>query len=238
MERSYLPTPLGEISYIERKGGFPIIFLHGLGGSGNNWLKLAQYLPEDYRLLMPDLGGHGKTGVQMKDFSIAEQVELLKAFIEAKGIRDFALVGNSYGGWVSMRYCLAGGNPSFLVLVDSAGINPTVGEASKEGAERFVSRVMEMNPKNDPEIIGKFVRTNSTGREKLTEDELHSIKAKTLIIWGRSDRLIPVEYARKLHVSIGGSGIHILDDAGHIPHSTHPKEVADLLISFIELSHH
>ena len=46
MERSYLSLSSGGISYLERKGQYPIIFLHGLGGTGNNWLKLAGYLPD------------------------------------------------------------------------------------------------------------------------------------------------------------------------------------------------
>lgn len=233
MERLYLPTQLGDISYLERKGTFPVIFLHGLGGSGNNWLRLAGFLDERYRLLMPDLGGHGKTAAAMKDYSVAEQVAIIFAFIRELGLSRYALVGNSYGGWVSMRLCIAGAAPDYLVLIDSAGINPTVGEMSAEGKERFVERVMQMNPRNDREIIRKFVEQNATGTEKISDDELAALPPNTLIIWGSRDRLIPVEYARKLHSGISGSSLKILEDAGHIPHSTHPEKVGPLLQEFM-----
>lgn len=235
MERSYLPTPFGDLSYLERKGVFPIVFLHGLGGSGNNWLKLAQYLPGKYHLLMPDLLGHGKSTRPVKDYSIAEQVEVLKFFVREKNLAEYALVGNSYGGWVSMRFCAAGGKPAYLILVDSAGINPTVGEFSKEGEDAFVQRVMAMNPRNDPEVISRFVRMNATGSEKLTPEELKSLPEKTLIIWGRKDRLIPVKYAEELHRRIGGSELKILEEGGHIPHSTNPEEVAWLISDFVRV---
>ena len=169
----------------------------------------------------------------MQEFSIAEQVQALKEFIMKLGLERFSLVGNSYGGWVSMRFCVSGGNPENLILLDSAGINPTVGEEPPENEERFVQRVMAMNPRNNVEFIRKFVRVNATGREKVTTAELNSIRARTLIIWGSRDRLIPVKYAEELHRNIQGSRLEILENAGHTPHSTNPDEVGRLLTLFL-----
>lgn len=233
MERSYLPLSRGKISYLERKGKHPVIFLHGLGGSGNNWLKLAGHLPHDIGMIMPDLCGHGRTEIPLAEFSIAEQVQALEEFIAELGLERFSMVGNSYGGWVSMRFCINGGNPENLILVDSAGINPTVGEDSPENEERFVQRVMAMNPRNNVESIRKFVKANATGKEKVTKDELNSISSRTLIIWGRKDRLIPVRYAEELHRNIRESTLEILESAGHTPHATNPEDVGKLLSSFI-----
>ncbi len=233
MERSVIQLSSGKVSYLEREGVYPVVFLHGLGGSGNNWLRLAGQLPKHIRMIMPDLCGHGRTEIPMKDFSIAEQVLALKELILKLGLERFSMVGNSYGGWVSMRFCASGGNPESLVLMDSAGINPTVGEESPDNEEKFVQRVMAMNPRNNVEYIRKFVRVNATGREKVTNEELNSIRARTLIIWGRKDRLIPVKYAEELHRNIQGSKLEILEDAGHIPHSTNPEEVGKLLAKFL-----
>lgn len=233
MERLYLPTSRGEISYLERDGEFPVIFLHGLGGSGNNWLKLAQYLPEKYRILMPDLGGHGRTTAKMIQYSIAEQVDLLREFLEGKGISRYAMVGNSYGGWVSMRFSSSVEKPAFLVLLDSAGINPTVGESSSDAIDRFVERVVSMNPKNDPDVVRRFVIENASGKEKVSSDELSGMPENTMIVWGSGDRLIPLKYAETLHSGIAGSRLEILEGAGHTPHSTHPEEVARLLKDFV-----
>lgn len=236
MERLYLPTVLGDISYLERKGHFPLVFLHGLGGSGNNWLKLAQYLPETYRLIMPDLPGHGRSTKSLEHHSVADQVEYLRLFIEGLQLDRYALVGNSYGGWVSMRFSSDVVNPQYLVLVDSAGINPTVGEFSGESIDGFLDRVMKMNPKNDRDIISRIVAMNATGKEKLMKEDLMRLPRNTLIIWGEKDRLIPVEYGRKLSEMIPGSSFASIPDGGHIPHSTHPSEVAALITGFIRIS--
>lgn len=234
MERLYLETSAGTVSYLERKGTTPVIFLHGLGGAGNNWLKLAQHIPGKYRLLMPDLAGHGKSRKNLVEYSVHEQVEFLKAFIDALGLEDYSLVGNSYGGWVAMKYSSSIATPSSLILVDSAGINPTVGESSEEGISMFVDRVMKMNPKNSRETIFSFVRKNAIGDEKLTAEELSKLPGSTLIIWGRKDRLIPVDYAEELHKAIPGSILKIIEDGGHTPHSTNAKEVAEAIVGFLE----
>ncbi len=234
MERSYLETSSGSVSYLERTGGFPLIFLHGLGGSGNNWLKLAAYIPDKYRLLMPDLAGHGHSRIQLLDYSVKEQVNFLKSFVNGLGLRKYALIGNSYGGWVAMKYSATLEKPDALILLDSAGINPTVGESSEEGISHFVDRVMNMNPRNNRENIVRFVRQNATGEEKLTPEELSKLPLRTLIIWGAKDRLIPPEYARKLNDSIHGSVLRILDGGGHTPHTTNAQEVSSAIVEFLE----
>lgn len=234
MERSCLPLNSGEVSYIEREGGFPVVFLHGLGGSGNNWLRLSQYLPGRYRLIMPDLAGHGRTKYHLEEFSLEEQVRMLGDFVKGLGLERFAVVGNSYGGWLAMRFCAAGWKPDYVILLDSAGINPTVGESTPESQERFVDRVMNMNPRNDREVIRRFVEHNATGKEKLTDEELSRMPERTLIVWGRKDRLIPLEYAEKLHEKIRGSGMVVMDDAGHTPHSTNARELASIIGEFID----
>lgn len=235
MERSYLETSAGRVSYLERKGTYPLVFLHGLGGSGNNWLKLSKFLPDKYRLLMPDLAGHGKTVSNIYEYCVREQTEFLKSFIDALGLKDFTLVGNSYGGWVSMKFSAKIKKPLSLILVDSAGINPTVGESTEEDTVKFVDRVMHMNPKNNRDTIRKFVKRNALGDEKLTEDELSVLPSNTLIIWGRKDHLIPIEYAEKLNRLIRGSVLRIIEDGGHIPHSTNPEKVAQVILEFMEL---
>lgn len=233
MERLYQPLSKGGISYLERKGDYPVIFLHGLGGSSNNWLKLANFLPDNIRMIMPDLCGHGRTNVPLVNFAIEEQVQALNEFITKLDIQEFSIVGNSYGGWVSMRFCIAGGNPDNLILVDSAGINPTVGEESSENSENFVQRVMKMNPRNNIGFIRNIVHVNSTGKEKVTVEELEAINARTLIVWGQNDRLIPVSYAEELHRNIKGSTLKIMESAGHTPHSTNPEELGEILTSFL-----
>ena len=234
MQRSEIHTNLGMISYLHRDGTIPIIFLHGLGGSGNNWIKLQQYLDPVFALYMPDLAGQGRTMIDNYDYTIGMQCRVVRSFADSLGISHPVLMGNSYGGWVSLRLVLSGMPVLHLFLVDSAGINRTGGEGTPESREAFVDRIMRMNPGNSRESIRQMIMNNATGREKLTDGELGSISVPTTIIWGSEDRIIPVDYAYQLHSLIHGSHLEIINGAGHTPQTSNPEEVAGIISRYIK----
>lgn len=209
-----------------------MVFLHGLGGSSNNWMRLAKYLDSSYSLYLLDLLGHGKTVSTGWHHTVKEQCTMLSEFLENTGIDRFGLVGNSYGGWISATYAARMGRPEILVLEDSAGINPTVGEGDTRKMEAFIDRLQSFGRTNDREIMKKIILKNSTGEEKLTSGDLSSIDARTLIIWGERDRIIDAKYGRLMADGIDGSILEVIRDAGHVPHYTHPEETARIINNF------
>jgi hypothetical protein len=56
----------------------------------------------------------------------------------------------------------------------------------------------------------------------------------TLIIWGRRDRIIPVDHARPAHEAMPGSRLELFDDAGHFPHLDNPLLFARTLAHFLD----
>lgn len=232
MERLFGRTSFGKISYLYRKGEHNLVFLHGLGGSSNNWMRLVKYLDEDYSLYFLDLLGHGRTGAGKWNYTVKEQCSMLSEFLDECGISKFGLVGNSYGGWISAAYAAKVGKPEILILEDSAGINPTVGESDTDKMEKFIDRLQSFGRTNDREIMKKIIVENSTGAEKLSTGDLASIRARTMVIWGDRDRIIDPRYGRELSEQINGSTFEIIKDAGHVPHYTHPEKTASLINSF------
>lgn len=233
MERKTLLTDLGLISYLERKNSAgssgSIVFLHGLGGTGNAWIRVASLMRDDIDVYMPDLLGHGRSDKSKGNYTLNDQVSAVDSFIKLLQLDDFTLVGNSYGGWISLKYFLRFGRPSILVLVDSAGINPTVAETSPEAVESFIDDAVKMSPFNEPRIIRNLLNNNSKPSEKVTVSDLDRIKAKTIIIWGSKDNIIPLKYGKILHERIKGSRMFILDGEGHTPHITSPGDIAEIL---------
>ncbi len=71
-------------------------------------------------------------------------------------------------------------------------------------------------------------------RSVLTDDELSSVQAQTLIIWGARDRFFPVAHARRAHRLIPGSILHILPEAGHVATWDAPETVNGLLKGFFK----
>jgi Predicted hydrolases or acyltransferases (alpha/beta hydrolase superfamily) len=186
--RRSFESSYGTISYIERSGKIPVIFLHGLGGTGNSWMKLPQHLKEDIGLYFLDLVGQGRSAKPDIEYTISVQEDVIGELTEALGLEDVSLVGNSYGGWVAMRYSLDRKQPTHLVLEDSAGVNRTFGEMEEGSRDQFVEMVVRGNPMNARSVISNIVKNNSNPSWKLKESELKKLKAKTLIIWGKMTR--------------------------------------------------
>jgi triacylglycerol esterase/lipase EstA (alpha/beta hydrolase family) len=87
------------IEYQGRDGGQPIILVHGLNANSKNWYYQRKYFEKDYRLIMMDLPGMGKsTRPSNKNFSLDNLSADLKTVIDHTGVKDVILWGHSLGG--------------------------------------------------------------------------------------------------------------------------------------------
>lgn len=234
MERKTVSTQSGHISYLHRKGKYPVVFLHGLGGTGNSWIRLAKFLKDDLESYFLDLPGHGRSSRDGSEYTLSSQSAAIRDFTDALGLEKFSLAGNSYGGWIAMKYTANIRQPDRLILVDSAGANHTVGEQSGSVSGKFLDKVMSMSAFNDSRIIESILKNNARPEEKMTDHEFSKITCRTAIIWGAQDSLIPVEYANMIHEKIPGSSLHIMENCGHIPQIEKPEELAGIINDFIQ----
>ena len=106
--------------------GDPIIALHGLGGTLYSWHKLKDSFP-NHQLILIDLKGAGDSPKPHdKHYAIRDQAELILKFIRDGNLNNLTLMGNSYGGAVSLFLAieLCKENPNrlaSLILIDSGG---------------------------------------------------------------------------------------------------------------------
>ena len=114
--------------YCESYGsGDPLLFLHGLGGSTYSWRYMVAPFSTNHQVILIDFRGEGKSPKpDDTHYSILDQGELIYQFIIEHDLKNLTLVGNSYGGAVSLllaiRLCAESPSRlSKLVLIDSAG---------------------------------------------------------------------------------------------------------------------
>lgn len=114
--------------YCESYGsGEPMLFLHGLGGSTFSWRYMVAPFSGNHQVILIDFRGEGKSPKPHdKKYSIGDQGELIYRFIVEHDLKNLTLVGNSYGGGVSLLLAirLCAENPSRLkklILIDSGG---------------------------------------------------------------------------------------------------------------------
>lgn len=103
--------------------GFPIVIIHGLYGSSDNWMNISKELSKDFEVYVLDLRNHGKSP-HSDDFSIGFMVDDLLQFFEETKIQKAFLLGHSLGGKIAMEFTHK--YPKFikkLVVVDIAPRN-------------------------------------------------------------------------------------------------------------------
>ncbi|MEP6819891.1 MAG: alpha/beta hydrolase [bacterium] len=104
--------------------GEPILFLHGLGGNTYSWRYMKEPLAHYYQVILIDFRGEGKSPKPHdKHYSLEDQSELIYQFIVEHNLQRLTLVGNSYGGAVSLllaiRLCAeTDSRLAKLVLID------------------------------------------------------------------------------------------------------------------------
>ena len=115
--------PGGEVDYAEIGKGDPIVFVHGISGSWQNWLENLPHFGRSHRAIALDLPGFGASPMPSWPIDMPAYGRLLHDFCEKLGVGSGAtLVGNSMGGLVAAEAILsAPGRFQRLVLVSAAG---------------------------------------------------------------------------------------------------------------------
>jgi len=105
--------------YFRSQGeGQPIIILHGLFGSSDNWVSIAKILATTNRVYLLDLRNHGKS-FHSSDFTYQAMAEDIRLFIEEHSIEKPLIIGHSMGGKVAMHFAIKYPElPKGLVVVD------------------------------------------------------------------------------------------------------------------------
>ena len=144
-EMKYLDIHGERVAYVDEGSvdegsGEVIVLLHGIAGSSQTWRALVGPLSRRYRVIAPDLLGHGNSTKPRADYSLGALSALVRDILDELGIARATVVGHSLGGGIAMQFVYQ--HPDYverLVLIGSGGLGPDVGLtlrlASLPGAE-------------------------------------------------------------------------------------------------------
>ncbi len=247
-------TPIGSQAIFTKGTGAPIFFLHGAGDHAGSWVKIADYFTAKNRVILVDLAGHGdsapKGTIADGPLSLATVLHGFEGVIDSQAPgKKVVLVGNSLGGWIAMLYAAA--HPDRverIVLVDGGAIRgerpdlvqlPTNREEARKlfdsvvdpGSPKpadFVLDDIVRQAQNGP--IGRLAKAGAPEMEKyLLDGKLQQFTTPTDLIWGESDRLIPLTYANRLSAELPASRLSTLPRCGHVPQQECPRAFSDAL---------
>ncbi len=112
------------VNTIELGSGPPIVFIHGLSGSWQNWLEQLPVLAAEHRVVAMDLPGFGHSPMPAREISISGYGRILDELLGELGIDAAAVVGNSMGGFIGAELAISfPQRVERLVLVSAAGLS-------------------------------------------------------------------------------------------------------------------
>jgi len=124
-ELTHLELHAERIAYQDAGQGPTLLLIHGMAGSSATWDAIIPRLAKNYRVIAPDLLGHGKSAKPRGDYSLGAFAAWLRDLLDELGIDRVTVIGQSLGGGIAMQfayqhrdYC------ERLVLIGSGGLGP------------------------------------------------------------------------------------------------------------------
>jgi len=127
-ELKYLELHGDRVAYLDEGQGEVILLLHGMAGSSQTWRSVIGPLARKYRVVAPDLLGHGNSAKPRSDYSLGAFAVWLRDLLDELGVARATIVGQSLGGGVAMQFTYQ--HPDYcqrLILISSGGLGPDVG---------------------------------------------------------------------------------------------------------------
>ncbi len=247
-----------KVRVLEAGSGDPLVFMHGAGGLFPDNPFLDQ-LAEHYQVFAPEFPGFGESTDEelledMLDFSLHGW-----DVVHALGLSKPHIVGHSMGGMIAAEMAsLAPNDVSKLVLVASAGLwiaeHPIPDIFSflphefaqylfhdrAQGEAMLTGGLDLKNPEALKEFyIGNSRRLSMAGKilfpvpNRRLSKRLYRLTAPTLLVWGKSDTLIPPVYAEYFKKQIASAEIIEIEQAGHMIPYEQPEEFVRSVTAFL-----
>lgn len=117
---------VGDITttYLEGGEGIPFVLLHGPGESAIWWMRVIPHLVKKFKVIVPDLPGHGSSGSAKEKLTLEIVLNWLDEFLYKTCNKPPVIVGHVVGGAIAACYAAQPGKKvKQLVLVDSLGLS-------------------------------------------------------------------------------------------------------------------
>lgn len=226
----------------DRGQGSPLLLLHGFTGSSADWQTVFvdyERLAHRWRVVAPDLRGHGRSTNPGGRFSIRACAEDVFAALERLGIERFHAIGMSLGAKTLLHMAVAQPDRiKAMVLVSATPRFPEPTRVLMTGAAQMERREAEWevmrgrHRHGDDQIRALWSLTAALAEQHeemhLDREALARIAAPTLIVHGDRDPFYPVELAVELYRAMPNSWLMVSPDGGHLPifHDAKPGFVA------------
>ncbi|MGC9354675.1 MAG: alpha/beta fold hydrolase [Mariniphaga sp.] len=217
-----------EMYYEEYGDGKPIVLLHGFGGCSQNWHPFTAKLSENYRLIVVDMRGHGYSTNPDNKFTHKDSANDVFHLLDKLRIDRFSAMGMSSGGMTLLHMAINQPKRIDSMILISATTyfheqaRTIMRRASFKTMPQEVRKMYrECAKRGDVQIHQLITQFNALSENyddmNLTEQNLSTITARTLIIHGDSDHFFPIEIPESIKRSVQDSELWIITGGEHVP---------------------
>lgn len=252
-----------EVAYDDEGRGPAVVLLHGFPFDRSMWRGQVESLSGSFRVIAPDLRGHGGTTGGGGPSTMEEMAEDLAALLDELNVPRAVVCGLSMGGYVALALYRA--HPErvrALVLADTRpqadseearrAREETARRALAEGMEPVADAMLakllsERARERAPQVVARLremmTRTSPEGAAAALRgmalrrdqtDTLSKIDVPVLVIVGSEDAITPPSDAEVMRARIAGSRLVTIEGAGHVSNLERPREFDDALREFLE----
>jgi 3-oxoadipate enol-lactonase len=252
-----------EIFYEIRGDGPPVVLLHPFPCHHEFWYPVAAALESRYRLILPDLRGHGDSEVGEGPALMHKHASDIARVFDAAGVGKAAFIGCSIGGYILFEFwrrfrpritalALCGTRPQPDTAEGRTNRLKTAAAVLEQGTEAYFESMI-------PKLMGRttvstrpdlVAGARTMMRQMSAEDvnlvqrgmaerpdsvaDLKTINVPTLIVIGDEDVFSTVADGELMRQNIAGSQLKVIPKAGHFAPWEQPGDVGPLLRQFLD----
>ncbi len=249
LTKAAVPSPAGPQTFFRGGSGPVLVLLHGAGDQAAAWSIVAPKLLPGRTLVLPDLSGHGDSAPEKGPLPVETLLAGLSAVLDEVAPKEpVTIAGNSLGAWLATLW--AKEHPervTRIVLVNGGPLKHvaeglTLQPKDRAEARRAVDALRDPGSIRVPDfVLDDVVREAAKGpiarlaaasevMEKFVLDgRLGEVTVPVEIVWGTSDRMLPLSYAEALLAGLPRARLTELPRCGHVPQQECPAAFVEAL---------
>jgi len=240
--------------------GPPILFVHGLGGTGNIWHPQRTALAKYFKVITMDLPGSGRSDKSETEYSMGKWVAQIAGLADALKLDKFTLVGHSMTTVLAQNFAAQHGNrlnavvlcgpitelpqagkdnfgkraeavqKEGMIAIADAVLGGALTPGTREANPALAGLVREMLLSNCPKCYAGHCLALREGSAKLDQAK---IQCPMLILVGDQDGVTPLASARAIAAAVAGAKIRIVPATAHLTMLERPEAFNAALIEFL-----
>ena len=248
-----VPLASGPLHVSRSGSGTPVLVLHHDVGTLER-LPFYDALAERHTVLVPSHPGYDKSARPSWMRNVRDIAVVYQALLADKQLTGLTVVGLGFGGWIAAEMAtMAPRGFAKLVLVGAMGLKPERGEIADQALVSYIDyvRLGFADQGAYDRIFGAETATEQLEQWDLNREMTFRIAWKpymynaslphllggvltpTLVVWGRDDRVVPLECGERYAKALPQARLEVVEGAGHYVEMEQPESLVKLVRAFV-----